>query len=188
MRSAAAPLRRQLALSAQCTGRHLRSVFSAGGRQRVVVSFRAVSIDPHSRHRCTRRRRSCAPRVRRVAASDAAALRSAAAPLQRRLALSARCASSPVAFCTPCSLGNRRTLEGPRRHAALTASLHVTPLVRSSRLPCRCMRCGGVAYGGRSAAAAALAPYAVRVVVLGSARSLRAAQIDYVTRNQVQNA
>ena len=75
----------------------------------------------------------------------------------------------------PEAFGNRRTLQGGCHRAALTASLHVTPLVSSSRPPCCCMHCGGVAYGSRSAAAAAHALYAVRVVVSGSARSLRAA-------------
>ena len=69
--------------------RHWRRALSAGGRRRVVASFRAVTVALLSQRGCSRRS-SCAPRVCRAAASDAAVWRSATAPLQRRFALSAR--------------------------------------------------------------------------------------------------
>ena len=74
----------------------------------------------------------------------------------------------------------RRVLRGGRRRAALAAPLHAVPLVRSSRPPCRRIRCGVVALGRRSSAAAACALNAVRVVVSGGARSLRAAADEVV--------
>ena len=69
----------------------------------------------------------------------------------------------------------RRVLRGGRRRAALAAPLHAAPLVCSTRLPCRRIRCGVAALGRRSSAAAARALSVVRVVVGGNARSLRAA-------------
>ena len=67
-----------------------------------------------------------------------------------------------------------RVLRGGRRHAALAAPLHATPLVRYSRPPRRHIRCGGVAFGRRSSAAAGRVLCAVHVVVSCGARSLRA--------------
>jgi len=58
----------------------------------VVAFFGVAAITLLLRCRSTRRR-SCALRARRAAASDAAWWRSADAPLRRRLALSARRAS-----------------------------------------------------------------------------------------------
>ena len=156
--------------------RQWRRALSAGGRRRVVASFKAVAVALLSRRRCMQRR-SCAPRVCRAAASDAAVWRSASAPLQRRLALSARCASPSVAARALCGRPSAscRVLQSGRRRATLATPLHAAPLVRSSRLPCRRIRCGGVALGRRSSVTAARALCAVRVVVRGGARSLRAA-------------
>ena len=72
---------------------------SAGGHRRGVASFGAGAVASLSRHRCTRRR-SCAPRVRGAAESNAAVWRSIAAPLPQRLALSAQCASWSTASRT----------------------------------------------------------------------------------------
>ena len=155
---------------------HWRRALSVGCRRRVVASLGAVAVVLLSRRHCTRRR-SCAPRVCRATASDAAALRSAAARLQRRLVLSALTASSSVAaraFWGP-PLASRRVLQSGRRRAALAVPLHAAPVVRSSRPPHRSIRCGGAALGRRFPAAAARALCAVRVVVIGGARFLRAA-------------
>ena len=254
-RSAAAPLRRRLALSARCASWSVAArALCVRSSTRSSRSFGAAAIALLSRRRSTRRR-SCALRARRAAASDAAWWRSAAAPLRRRLALSARCASWSVAaraLCvrpstrssrpswrspSRCSRGaaprgaarvlhapavppypmrrggprppllcgggsrsqrgarrgrwrralsacgrrrGRRVLRGGRRRAALAAPLHAAPLVCSTRLPCRRIRCGVVALGRRSSAAAARALSAVRVVVGGCARSLRAAVDEVV--------
>ena len=142
----------------------------------VVAFFGAAAVALLSRRRSTRRR-SCALRARRAATSDAAWWRSAAAPLRRRLALSARCASWSVAARALCARPSTRcrVLRGGRHRAALAAPLHAAPLVCSTRLPCRRIRCGVAALGRRSSAAAARALSAVRVVVGGGALSLRAA-------------
>ena len=210
---------------------------SARGRRQGVASFGPAAIALLSRRRSTRRC-SCALRACRDAASDAAWRRSSAAPLRRRLVLSARSSRSSGRPPSPCSRGaaphgaarvlyapavpphlmrrggarppllcgsgsrpqrgacrgrwrralsacgrrrGRRVLRGGRRRAALAAPLHAAPLLCSTRLPCRRIRCGVVALGRRSSAAAARALSAVRVVVGGGARSLRAS-VDEVSR------
>ena len=196
---------------------------SACGRRRGVASFGAAAIALLSRRRSTRRR-PCALRAYRAATSNEAWRRSAAAPLRRRLALSARCASWSVAaraLCVRpstrssrpswrspprCSRGaaprgaarvlhapavppypmrrggprppllcgggsrsqrgarrgrwrralsacgrrrGRRVLRGGRRRAALAAPLHAAPLVCSTRPPCRRSRSQRGARRGR---------------------------------------
>ena len=79
--------------------RQWRRALSARGHRRVVASFGAVGVALLSR-RCCARRRWCASRARFAAASDAAALYSAAAPLRRWLALSAWCTSSSSGACS----------------------------------------------------------------------------------------
>ena len=143
--------------------------------------LRAVAVALLSRRRCTRRR-SCAPRVHRAAASDAAWWRSAAASLRRKRVLSAWCASWSVAARALCVRPLTRSLRssGDRRRAGHAAPLHAAPLVRSSRPPCRRIRCGVVALGRRSSAAAARALSVVRVVVGGGQHSLHAAADEVV--------
>ena len=160
-------------------GEGARSLRASVGE--VVASFGAAAIALLSRRRSTRRR-SCALRACRAAASDAAWWRSAAAPLLRRLALSAQRASWSVAARALCVRPSTRcrVLRGGRHRAALAAPLHASPLMCSTRLPCRRVRCGVAALGRRSSAAAARALSAVRVVVGGGARSLRAAVDEVV--------
>ena len=173
-RRSSAAAARALSAVRVVVGGNARSLRAAVGE--VVAFFGAAAVALLSRRRSTRRS-SCALRARRAAASDAAWWRSAAAPLRRRLALSARYASWSVAAGALCvrPWTGRGVLRGGRHRAALAAPLHAAQLVCSLRPPCRRIRCGVVALGRRTSVAAARALSAVRIVVCGSARSLRAA-------------
>ena len=175
------PLCRRIRCGVAALGRR-SSAAAARALSAVVAFFGAAAVALLSRRRPTRRR-SCALRARRAAASDAAWWRLAAAPLRRRLALSAWCASWSVAACALCVPPSTRCriFRGGRHRAALAAPLHAAPLVCSTRPPCRRIRCGVAALGRCSSAAAARALSAGRVVVGGCARSLRAAVDEVVT-------
>ena len=181
-RSAAAPLRRRLALSARCAS--------------WSVAARALCVRPSTRSsrpsgrppsRCSR---GAAPRgAARVLYAPAVPPH----PMRRggarppllcgggsRSQRGARRGRWRRALSACGRRRGRRVLRGGRRRAALAAPLHAAPLVCSTRPPCRRIRCGVVALGRRSSAAAARALSAVRVVVGGCARSLRAAVDEVV--------
>ena len=181
-RSAAAPLRRRLALSARCAS------WSVAARALCVrPSTRSSRSSGRPPSRCSR---GAAPRgATRALYAPAVPPR----PMRRggarppllcgggsRSQRGARCGRWRRALSACGRRRGRRVLRGGRRRAALAAPLHAAPLVCSTRLPCRRIRCGVVALGRRSSAAAARALSAVRVVVGGGARSLRAAVDEVV--------
>ena len=153
----------------------LQRALSAGGRRRVIASFRTVAVAPLPRRRGTRCR-LCALRVCRSAASDAAVFCSATDPLWRRLALSVQCTSSSSnAFSLRAAVGesSRPSARSPSRCPRGAAARGATRALPAPVVPPHPMRrccarpplhCGG---GSRSLRSA--------LVVSGSARSLRAA-------------